>query len=418
MRRRFLLSCALVVSFVLVAVACGGDDDVGSPAPETPDASTADVSNAGPDIDASPGTEGGATGCGRAAKADDRVRKVVVSHPFESEGAQGKKFEVLELSVAGELTKTNEVFEMGNALSEIVFTPDGEVGLVAQKDGTIGVFGFDAAGKVRVIHAAFKGAFFAQHIVVSPNGERAWVIDSNTKENGGGVYELAIACDGTLSSVGLAVPADVPYAMALVPTNADEALLIARGAFDSPTTDYAHLLQLTPTPPKRLRGGAVFTGAPPVVSWVSVTPDGKWGLVTDDNIEGGDRMAAIALETMKASAELAIKSPQSSVISPFGNAALVASGEDALVTLKYDPANAAVPFTVTGEVAYTSGKPKLPGITRLLDRGTLKGRVLVAEVSSVRQLTFTADGAVTDLNKPFVFSDELPDIVGSLGVQP
>ena len=405
---------ALAAAAPVVTAACSRADDPSSAGATAPDASSTK-----PDSSASEdGGEAPAPVCPRVAKTANRTRKVVISHPFGEAGAKTKTYEVLELSTAGDLTRTNETFEMDRGLAEIVFTPDGEVGLVAQDDGSIGVFTFDDAGKVRVVHAAFKGDFYADHVVVSRDGARAFVVDPNTANNSGGVHEIAVGCDGTLTYVGLAVPGGRAHAMALLPTNPDRAVLIAGAAFDSAAKDYAHLLDLAPAKPTRLAGGPVFGDDDAIASWVAVTPDGKWALVTDNGIVKGNRMAAIALDTMKAAATIEVPAPAAAVMSPFGNAALLleSDGEDALVSLTYNPANATKPFAVAGEITYASGKTELPTLASVIDRGALKGRILVAELQMIRQLAFAADGTITDLGK--VTFDGVPGIVGSLGVQP
>ena len=330
-----------------------------------------------------------------------------------------KAYEVLELSVAGSLTRTNETFEMDRGLAEIAFTPDGEIGLVAQDDGSVGVFAFDEAGKVRVVHAAFKGDFYASHVVVARDGARAFLLDSQTKNNGGGVHEVRIGCDGTLTYVGLAIPGGQAHAMALLPTEPDRAVLVAGAAFDSGAGDYAHRIDLAPATPARLASGPVFGDSDAIASWVAVTPDGKWALVTDNGFAKGSRMAAIALDTMKPAPTMTVANPAAVVMSPFGNAALLleSDGEDALRPLTYDPTNATKPFTVGPELAYKDGKKtELPLIAVVIDRGTLKGRVLVAENQAVRQLAFAPDGGITDLG--VLAFEGFTGMVGSLGVQP
>lgn len=356
-------------------------------------------------------------GCPRVARPADRARKVVVSHPFDTEGKDAKGFEVLELSATGDLARTNQVFEMGTALdAEIAFTPDGQVGLVPQRDGSIGVFAFDEAGAPRVLYAAFTGSFFASQIVVSADGARAFVVDSNRAANGGGVHELAIGCDGTLSYVGLHAPGDLVRAMALVPTAPTRALLAANQVAGSKDGDTAHLIDVGAGAAKVLAGGSAFPDA--VASSVAVTPDGTWALLTDTTLDVGDRIVGLALDGMKATTPIQVVDPTWVTMSPFGNAALVLSTlGDALVHVKYDPANVVTPFTVIGEVSYSGARPQLPAAAVVIDRGSLRGRVLVGETSAVRQLGFAADGTLTDLGKPLAF-DGLAGIVGAVGIQP
>ncbi|MDF2692842.1 MAG: hypothetical protein K0S65_1225 [Labilithrix sp.] len=417
MRWTTLAALGLFTVVPFFPIACSSTDDApgnGSPAPVEPTSPAPGPTSPPDPNDAGPKT------CPRAANAADRTRKVVVSHPFGEGGAKTKLFEVLELSTTGELARTNETFEMDRALAEIAFTPDGKIGLVAQEDGSVGVFTFDTTGKVRVVHTAFKGGdFYASHVVVSRDGTRAFLVDSNTSENGGGVHEVSIGCDGTLTYVGLAIPGGKAHAMTLLPNDLDRAVLIAGAAFDSAATDYAHRIDLAGTKPTRLASGGVFGDGDAIASWAAVTPDGKWALVTDNGFGKGNRMAPVALDTMRAAATITVPNPAAVAMSPFGNAALLleSDGEDALVILDYDAASATEPFTIRGEVDYKGGKTQLPLIATTIDRGALKGHVLVAENTALRHLVFAADGAVTDLGL-LSFDDGLTGIVGSLGMQP
>ncbi len=416
MRCASTLRLSALVSFVVAVGACSDSDgsEASPPAP-SPSSTTEPTPGSSPPSE----TPAQPAACPRVAKADDRTRKVVVSHPFGEDGSKANLYEVLELSSEGALTRTNETFEMARGLSEIAFTPDGEVGLVAQEDGSVGVFTFDAAGKVRVVHAAFTGQFYPSHVVVSRDGARAFLIDPQTANNGGGVHEVRIGCDGSLTYVGLTVPGGQAHAMALLPTNPDRAVLVAGAAFDSASGDYAHTLDLSMATPKRLASGPVFGDSDAIASWVAVTPDGKWALVTDNGFAMGSRMAPVALDTMKPAPTMTVANPAAVVMSPFGNAALLleSDGEDALRALTYDPAKTDAPFTLGPEVAYKDGKKtELPLIAFAIDRGSLKGRVLVAENQAVRQLVFAPDGAITDLGTTTF--EGFTGIVGSLGVQP
>lgn len=408
---------ALVASSPFAVIACSSSEDGGgAPASGSPPASSTPAPGTTSSSEP-PGSE--PARCPRVAKADDRTRKVVISHPFGEGGSKMKAYEVLELSTAGSLTRTNETFEMDRGLAEIAFTPDGQIGLVAQDDGSVGVFAFDDAGKVRVVHAAFKGSFYASHVVVARDGGRAFLLDAQTKNNGGGVHEVRIGCDGALTYVGLSIPGGQAHAMTLLPADPDRAVLVAGAALDSSAGDYAHRIDLVATKPARLASGPVFGDSDAIASWVAVTPDGKWALVTDNGFAKGSRMAAVALDTMKPAPTMKVANPAAVVMSPFGNAALLleSDGEDALRPLRYDPTSADAPFEVGPELAYKDGKKtELPLIAIAIDRGSLKGHVLVAENQAIRQLAFAPDGSISDLG---VFAFEgFTGMVGSLGVQP
>lgn len=421
MRRVFVF--AFVAAAVAAAIACGSSDG-STPAEVSPDGATPPSGGDGGTTDDAtlPPADGG---CTRTAAAADRPRKVVVSHPFGADaGAKTTMFEVLDLDAAGTLTQPSPrvTFSMGTALdTPIVFTPDGEIGLVAQDDGTVGVFRLPAGGGAPVvITPGFDGnkGFYAHAIVMAPDGSRAWVLDENTANNGGGVYELAIGCDGTPSLVGKAVPGDNMQAMALV--DATHAVLSARKAFDSAAGKDFHLIDLAAK--TTIASAAPFGDNDAIVSSIAVTPDGKYALVSDDGAaSSGDRLAVVALSPTAVTQVTVLTTPFPAMVvaSPYDNAAIVLNDDstDQIHVLSYTPASTTTPFAITGELAYKFGKPQIPVTASLIDRGALKGTVFVGENVAARQLRFETDGKVTDVAK-LTMPDGLENIVGVIGVQP
>jgi hypothetical protein len=398
-------------ALVVLLAACGGGsggDDTG-----TPDAS------AGPGIDAR-------GGCPRTSGADDRVRHVVVSHPYDASGAQAPTYEVLQLSAAGALTRfgPHRTFAMGRAaMGSIAFTPDGEIGLVAQDDGTLGVFRLDAAGFPTVVHARFDGGaapFYATRVVVDPRGDRAWVLDGNWRENGGGIYGVLIGCDGTLTATGMVAPAKLPGALAFVAGG--YAIVAATDIAESSPSADVHLVRWGD------QAGAVtvasgadaFASAAPIIGGAALSADGATFLVGDVSqfSSAPNRVAVVRVDGMRVTRvnEVAVEDPESIVASPFGDVAGVASVfTDALYVLEAEPPGGA--WRLRGEVAYTGGTPQLPGDLAAIDRGGLRGHVLVSENLSVRQLAFRATGAIDDLGS-LEFGSGLDQISGAIGVTP
>jgi len=86
----------------------------------------------------------------------------------------------------------------------------------------------------------WEAFFYASRVVMDPSGERAWVVDGNWRENGGGIYGVRIACDGTLTDEGLRVAAKLPSALAFLPGG--HAVLAATDALDSPAGEDLHVL--------------------------------------------------------------------------------------------------------------------------------------------------------------------------------
>lgn len=414
---RSTLLCAILATFAGCSSSEGASGPPGGTTDEGPAGSRPTTNEPAPPND-DPVTD--PTKCTRVAKTADVARKVVVSHPYgKQSGEKAKLFEVLELALDGKLTRTGKTFEMGRAFDTITFTPDGEVGMAVQEDGTIGVFAFDANGEVRVVQAAFKGNFYAHRIVVSKGGAHAFVVDQNTENNGGGVHAVKIACDGSLSYEGLVVPGGRAHAMALVPNDPDRAILAGYKAHDSKDGDYVHRLDLSAPSVPRLASGKAFGDEDAIASWISVSHDGKYALVTDNGFAKGSRMVAVDLTTMTPLPVVATPNPAAVVFSPFDDAALLLSsdGEDALRVVRYD-ASKPTPFSIGSEVAYAGGKKtSLPTVAAVVERGASKGTVLVLEVTAVRTLAFAAGGTITDRGT-LDFGEGYESITGALGVQP
>ncbi|MDB4941970.1 MAG: hypothetical protein JWP97_1504 [Labilithrix sp.] len=416
-----LAAPAAALAAALLAAACSSSDA----AVAASDGGTSDAATSGPDAAASDAAsnDGGGAGCARTPAPENRARKVVLSHPFLASGDKANDFEVIDLAADGTLSRpaTPVKFQMGVAIdAPIVFTPDGEIGLVPQDDGTIGVFRLPAGGGAPVVvQAAFDGGFYAGHITLAPDGSHGWVTDENTTDNGGGVYGITIACDGTVTSQGLVVPGGNAHALAFLPGDPAKAVLAARAAFTSPAGTDVHLVDLAAG--KTLGSVAAFGDDKAIVSSLVVMPGGKHALVADDGLSAGSRLAVVALDGSALTAVpplLVTDYPAALIASPFGNAALVLNGDaaDAIHLLSYDATRAA-PFVLTGEVAYAFGKPQIPSTASLLERGTLRGTVIIGENSAVRRMVFNADGTVKDAQK-LAYPDTIEDIVGVVGVQP
>src|SRR5262249_47483310 len=72
---------------------------------------------------------------------------------------------------------------------------------------------------------------------------------------------------------------------------------------------------------------------------------------------------------------------------------------------------------VSGELTYVGAAPQSPRTTLVLTRGSLNGRVLVAEAYGVRQVQFQPGGGATDLGLTSLGTTN-DVLVGSMGVQP
>ncbi len=384
----------------------------------TDDASTSDSGD-----EATASTTGDALPCNADGGDPNRDRFVVISHPYGADGSPASTFEVLALASDGELSRTGTTFELGRAtFGEVVFTPNGRFGMVAQDDGSVGVLELDDAGQVTVVDAAFAGEFYATGLVMAEDGDVVWLLETQTQGNGGGTRRIAIGCDGLLADEGTVAPADVPYGLALLGDG--RALVGARSILDDATVPGANAYLLDwDNGPTVLAAAVAFDMDDPILSAVTLTADRRFGVLADNSAFSlvPNRIAVVQIgdgDSLTFVQELGmLDDPYDVVTSPFDDAALFTSGfGDAIVVMSYDPTGAP-PFSIRGELEYLAGGPALPGNAVMLDRGDLRGRVLVAENVAVRQIQFEGDGVVTDLGT-LELGDGLTEIVGVIGVQP
>ncbi len=423
-----------LASLALVLAACGDDGrrlpvDAGTdsrPADgSTPDAAPADATPTDAATDAAVDADAGMPhpGCARAPANADRVRYAVVSHPFAAAGGSAPRFEVLTLSASGELSAPGTFFDLGDRPAgggEIAFTPDGQVGLVALEDGTLGAFTLDEAGNPTVTHASFSGPFYAGDVVVHPSGDRAFVIDHDAMPGrGGGVYEVAIRCDGTLVDMGRVLAASSPQVLRF---RDDGSMLLSARSVDGGGSTGDDVYALSGDPAFGVTDGVdAFGDDDAITSEIDITADDRYALVSDNSIATVNRVAVVGLDGGGLSAVQLlprIPDPYDVVTSPFGDSAIVVSGVDgdAILVFSYEP-TATEPFTAEGELSYVGAPPQLPANAVLIERGRLEGLVLVAENVAVRRVRFEASGGVTDLGA-FRLGSGIEVIVGIVGVTP
>jgi len=362
--------------------------------------------------------------CPRLPAPQDRDRKVAVSHPYAADGGKGDAWELVDLSEDGQLTlPKGPLFHMGRAgMGDVVFTPDGEVGIAAQDDATLGVFRVLADGSVEVVHAAFQGSFYPARVVMDPAGDVAWVLDSQWRNNGGGVYRVRIGCDGKLTDDGIVVPAKLPYALAFLPDGSGRGVLAAKDVLDVPGGKDFHLLQWGATP-SVIGSAAGFPDTDAIIASLAVSADSRF-VLAGDNAEfsgTGNRVAVVGIGASGLSAHQVlspVEDPIGLAASPFGGVAIAVSGYgNAVLPITWDAAAPDPVFAVGAEPQYEGKRPQLPGNAVTITRGKLAGRVLIGELSGVRQVALAGDGSVTDLGAAD-FGEGLENMVGAVGVQP
>ncbi|HUS30693.1 MAG TPA: hypothetical protein VMZ53_19420, partial [Kofleriaceae bacterium] len=266
------------VSLSIALLACG--DDSSTTAPDAPMADTP-------------------TTCTRTPAAADRTRFVVVAHPYTRSGDPSADFEVLQLSATGTLTRfaPPHTFTLGKRapFGVITFTPDGVVGIVALDDGKLGVFSLDGDGNATVIDAGVAGEFYADSVVMDPSGDHAWVLDANTRENGGGIYRISIDCDGKVADKGIVAMAKTPGGLAF---HDGHAVVPAHDILGSPTTgDDVHLLDwpATAAAPTLLGGGDAFGDDDSIFSGFALSHDGATAFIGDSNVVGTNRVGIVSV---------------------------------------------------------------------------------------------------------------------------
>ncbi len=402
----------------------GGAPDAGIDA-GVPDAGPLDAGapDAGPpSADAGTPDAGGLTACQFTPAPIDGTRHVVASHPFPGDGgSRDNRWEVFSLSPTGTLTATGQFFRMGRSTdgaSPIVFTPDGRIGLVAQEDGTIGVFRFDEQN-VTVVHDRFTGNFSAGKLILQPSGNRLWVLDFNTLNNGGGVYTVDIACDGTLFNEQYVLPGNNASAAVLLP-NAQQLLVAARSLPSTPMMQDLHVLDVTQSPAVVRSSTTGFPDRDAIAPMLAASRDERLIAMPDNGFLVGSRVAFFERTgtTLTAKQVIATNNPMGVAFSPFADVGLVVNsdGTDHFRKLTWDAT--ASTFTTSAPLPYAFGRPQLPGAPVMITRGQLEGRLLIAELDAVRQLQFERDAGVTDVSKTAAGGTGNLQILGTLGVSP
>ena len=251
-------------------------------------------------------------------------------------------------------------------------------------------------------------------VYADPDGEHAWILDTNWRENGGALYRATIGCDGALSEITMAAPSRLPSGVAFFE---DRMLVVAADIADwtTPGND-VHLFDRA-MPPARLTGADAFGDDLQIVAGSALSADGGTYFIGDASAGGNNRVAIVGISQTEITplARLPLADPQGIATSPFGDVAIVTTAiGDAITILDKQGANAA--WRIRGPVA-TPSKPLLPGDVASLHAGTLRGRVFVSENVSIRQLAFREDGTVENIGS-LAFGSGLENILGAIGITP
>ena len=362
------------------------------------------------------GSDGGS--CPRPTATADRTRFVVVSHPYADASTRSNTWEVLELAPAGVLSRPGRTFQMGRAIvGEVAFTADGKVGIAPQDDGSLGVFTLDDAGTPTVVHAMYKGEFYAHKIVRGPDGTM-YVLDDQWRENGGGIYELAIDCTGTVTSAPLLAAAKLPAGLAFMgDQDHNLAVLAANDIGASPAGAEGHVLDWAYREPTVESSTDLFPENDAIIGGTAIGFANPHFFVGDtsgfSSVPNSVAIANLAGNAFGGAVErVEIEDPLAILADPDHDQVLVVSGFGNAMFVVDRP----VTTWRTREVTYMGQKPQLPGGAVMVDQGMLRGHTFVAENTGVRHVRFTATG-VEDLGE-FSLGMGIENSTGAIGVTP
>jgi hypothetical protein len=368
-------------------------------------------------------TEEDVEDCPRSLADPERTRAVVASHPYDSDGGAGGDYSLWWLDPFGVLTGAGERFTMGPAenVPSITFTPDGEIGIAVQNDGTLGFFRVTESA-VEVIDGDFDGdgAFEAVAVTLDQTGQWLYVMDGRSRAHGGGIYLVHVECDGSPRGLGRLASASAPRAMGWVNGESPMRAVVAAATIgDSGSGSDAHLLELADprADPTVLLSGDVFAAETAVVGSFAVTRNGRFALLANP---GGDSVVVIGIGPTSISPlqPFSIDEPRAIIISPFENAGIVLSkAGNAVHWLSYDPDDLVTPFSGPFEMTYDGALPSRPASAVVIERGSLAGHVLIAERFGIRQARFFENGALTDLGLSSSGAG-FTALTGVIGVQP
>lgn len=423
---KYLKIHLLIISSALLFSACSDDTTNPNPKNDGQVDQTIDIRSNDQNIDdisRDDAVDQSTDPCPRLPAAADRDRVVIVSRPFKNEGEGAEKrsplFEVMILDQQGVLKETGQTFELESTMfSEFVFTPDGEIGLIALASGKIGVFRIGSDYKVSVVHQAFSLSVFASRIIMSEDGQSAYVLSTNWRNNGGGIYQVEIACDGSLTEKGQIAEAKLPFDLAFV--DSQKVVIAANDILDSVQDNNVHLVDLSA--PSVLASANGFQNASPFVSSVVLTNDKNYVLVADNSMSTNNSISVLAIDQVQNKITPIIQfdsvtDPANMIVSPYDNLVLITGTEEnSIWAIDYDVTSSSTPFSFRGKIE-TSTSTLLPYSISVITRGSLKGHVLVGENTSIRQLQLSADGSVKEIAENN-YGTEFTSIVGAVGIQP
>ena len=354
----------------------------------------------------------------------------MTSHPFAQDT---KEFGIYSFS-NNTVSPTGQLFFLDKVSEGLIsFIADGKFGLVATDRGKVSIFSLGQQANAVALYADYRPkTCYADSIAPDPaDPSRAYILDVNVS---GGICAVTMDSSGKVTDHGAVLTIASAKQLLFPPAAATskDAIVVSLSGVVTLVDWTSHIPVLS----INAFDTVDREGSPDaIVSAATLTADGQYLLVLDDNaVMGTMRFAALRVnwaartvervQIIANSRQVSFPDPVAVVASPFNNLVLVSSAEgNAILQLKYNPADSTTPFALLDPVSITTTKPQLPNTMVLLapDAGpdSMRGRVMVAELSGVRQLQFMPDGSVVDMG--LTDSEEASagsaGIIGAFGVQ-
>jgi hypothetical protein len=322
------------------------------------------------------------TGCLSTPPDADARQVLVYSTPYDANGGQASIWHAAEFDDQSLSIDEFAEFEMGRlSLGEIVFTPNGSIGFVAQEDGSIGQFRIGENG-VEVLETGLSGDWYAASLWFDAIDGNLWIVDSNWPDNGGGIYRAPVDCE--TAEIGQA-----------------ERLLQSKNALGLRHTADGNLAFATREIPGETGNLFILDRAGEILASASVFDDDDFILsaleATEGHILVGDNSSFSSLPNRVASIEYSegsfgqrsdfeILDPVS-IVAGSTSSVLISSGYGDALYL-YQPGSGSL-----SQVS-TQNPVELPGVASPISRGQFAGGVVVPENLAIRLLTFSGDDIV------------------------
>lgn len=337
--------------------------------------------------------------CGQALHPDpDRPRVAVVGFPFtDTPGVDGTDIAVFRLGGAG-LDPTAARFDVMTRPKRIRFLPGGGHVVVLGEDGVVHTVRIEGADAPAIVDSLALDGSGWNDLVVDPDGLFAHVVSTDVTE-AAGVFTLAIGCEGTLDVLPAHFGLRLASTLALMPGDADRALLLGgQAVFDPIDDDDTRLLERTAEGHWQQVGAFDLWGDFTDAAGIGVHPDGTSALVPNGSpiSDEGGQLMIVGLDGDSAVDAGRIEGMDDARSAYFhhGGTALVSRLEPGRISVVVREGG---DYAVVDELRYG-----LPEDFAIVQRGALDGYVVVPAVSPAAgpqlvTLRIVGEGAVEEV---------------------